>query len=994
MSDSDNTGQEEILQVNTPHTEPGLDSDDNTQNKPKKGFMAKIRKLSSRKITDLGGDAPPDIRQELIGDKPTQELTGDETPTHQSDNTDTPKDLGDKALDKQVTDNKAAERKDQLKALGLDDEIKHSKPDKIKQKNESFRKSGLGQAADRLGRNMKTVSGGAEGMTEAALLELALYNLLMLLFELLFGTKKAITKVPDGVNWIRANHNRAHLHSGALRKYAKEDHGKALKDADGLKKDIEALKEERKELKEEKKKFEAMGPGDEREKGLLEVDEKLKENKEKLTEKQDKYDSAISKMAKAERIFKKHGDAEKDEKWQKAMAEYQEVLPKLKEANEKYKADKQTVKDTPFLQRDAKRAELKLDQQKVELDKLKEKELGLYTTIEKLEKKIGKTSAELAEMKKAADANHADELNAPNKGRDKQDKIAEVEKLAGQKIDAMNKAETLNNNKTSLEKDLKEIKELRNDLKKIPDDLKSPEEKAQKIELDKKLAETKGKLINLNGKQASLEQAQETAKTKLKDFQGNVDTLKAKLGEVKYEARLEKLENKLGTANVNVDNYAQVGTDLKVRKGTLETKIAEHANLEADNPKNTPERLEKLQRQLGRVNNQIAKHEGEGKGQIIQNEEKVKGIQSQIAEISAQINPNPEANRAGNTASNNQIPLAEITNPSPNVTPQNTQPLLEVTTGPQSDLTQTPPPRPTNTPPNPEPQQQQNTTTQNDLFSTTSENIPKPLERVNVNPEANKPIIQQAELIDATMIERPPNVEPQPSVTNTNVPETPIGTTQTDQVLPQPEVMPEPESQPLQIQMPKPKTGKDKSKPSLHGPTPTIDRYKAYDSILAGLDRIGDLKSASNEQIMDTFRFMMDEGAKIQTKDNIDAQMEKNTAYRPSMLKSPDENQRMIGYYALITQAYLTTNNKEFSALSVGEKDLLKDIAKNVAQDGSVLKNMTDVKIESAIQRVADNTQQANKRPALTSETFVEPPPRDNSSTTTIKTGSGGGGRK
>ena len=53
-----------------------------------------------------------------------------------------------------------------------------------------------------------------------------------LLFELLFGAKKGISKLPDGVKWLNANRKREHLYSGAMRRYAKEDHGKALKDAD------------------------------------------------------------------------------------------------------------------------------------------------------------------------------------------------------------------------------------------------------------------------------------------------------------------------------------------------------------------------------------------------------------------------------------------------------------------------------------------------------------------------------------------------------------------------------------------------------------------------------------------------------------------------------------------------------------------------------------------------------------------------------------------
>src|SRR5690606_6012611 len=142
------------------------------------------------------------------------------------------------------------------KQFGLDEEAKHDLYNKVERLNDKYKSSGFGQSVDRLGKNMKTVGQGAEAMTEAALLETALYNMLMLLFELLFGAKKGVKKLPEGSKWLNANRKRQHLNSSALRRYAKEDHGKALKEADGLKKEIDDLKKERADLKAERKELE------------------------------------------------------------------------------------------------------------------------------------------------------------------------------------------------------------------------------------------------------------------------------------------------------------------------------------------------------------------------------------------------------------------------------------------------------------------------------------------------------------------------------------------------------------------------------------------------------------------------------------------------------------------------------------------------------------------------------------------------------------------
>lgn len=669
MSDNSDNNVEPIVTLEDPTSE-----EDNTPKKPKKGKMAKLKdKLKDRgsRKSLSGGDIDALASNDEVSAKKLETLN--------SPSGEPPEETKKKDTEKTVTDQKAFERNEQLKRdLGIDEQQKHNFYQKIEKANDKYKSSGFGKSVDRLGKNMKTVGQGAEAMTEAALLETALYNMLMLLFELLFGAKKGVKKLPEGAKWLNANRKREHLYSGALRKYAKEDHGKALKEADGLKKEIEDLKKEREDLKDEKaklaQKYEGKEIKDYSPEDLdraEEINKRLKENKADLGEKQGKYDDAMLKMAKAENTFKKHGDASKNEKWQKAMNEYKELLPKLQEARDKYKADKKIVDETPLLQRDAKRAELKLDEQKAGLTNLKKKEYALYDQIKGLEKKIGKTSAELEEMQKAANKDHSPGMD---KGRDRAQKIAEVEDLASQKVESMKKGEGLENAKEALLKDQKEIKEAQAELKKILDKDKTPEEKAQKAALDKKAAEVKGKLTNLDGKKVTLDNAVNKAQAKKDAFEKLTQEQKDKKLR-KDPDSLTKIETKLAAAQENQKVYQKTGTDLEERKKKLAEKEAvlgdkiktmpEGSDAEKKSKQEAIEKHEQVKGKLNRVTKQLDAYNAESSGQIAQNKQATDNLDSKISGINQQLNkmfpPKPEANVA-NTA---DTPIISVEIPTP-----------------------------------------------------------------------------------------------------------------------------------------------------------------------------------------------------------------------------------------------------------------------------------------------------------------------------------------
>ncbi len=736
MSDSDNT-DEPLLEVNNGVTPDAEDK----PNKPKKGKGAKLKDKFKRSQRLSAGDISAIAPDDATAAKHLEELKK-------------------KDIEKSVTDQKAFERKELVKQFGLDEEAKHGLYNKVERLNDKYKSSGFGQSVDRLGKNMKTVGQGAEAMTEAALLETALYNMLMLLFELLFGAKKGVKKLPEGAKWLNANRKRQHLYSGALRRYAKEDHGKALKEADGLKKEIDDLKKERADLKAEKKELEEKNKTPPVSDAVLkrygEIDERLKANKAEIGEKQGKYDAAMLRMAKAENTFKQHGDATKNEQWQKAMTEYKELLPKLSEASEKYKADKKIVENTPLLQQDAKRAELKLDKQKEDLGALKKKESALYDQMKDLEKSIGKTSAELAEMKKASDKDHKDGMT---KGRDRADKIAQVEELASQKIDSMKKGEGLVNTKEALQKEQKGIKEAQAELKKIPDKDKTPEEKSQKAALDKRAAEIKGKLTNLDGKAKTLDNAVNKAQAKMDNF--TMLTQEQKDKKLQKDPNLEtKLKDKLQNAKDNQAAYQKQGTDLTARKEQLNTKLEAYPNLPDGDKKKTPERLEKLQNNLARVTRQLDKYNAESSGQIAQNKQATDNIQGNIVNLSKQLDsvkpPKPTAD----------TPLVSVTNPGPNVTPTTPvpdQPRQRAQSAPVTNSN----PNPTVTPVPQQPPQQPTGTAP--IFSAHVEPPTKPKDLPTPPPQ------QQAQNIFTTNAV-PSQVQPKPKKPP---PPTPIGAVKT-----------------------------------------------------------------------------------------------------------------------------------------------------------------------------------------------------------------------
>lgn len=885
--------------------------DGNEAKKPKKGKGAKLKdkfKRSQRlSAGDIGSIAPDDATSAKKLEK-LSKLSGTD-----------PEDMKKKDLEKSVTNQKAFDRKEQLKAAGIDEEAKHSFYDKVKQANDKYKKSGFGESVDRLGRNMKTVGQGAEAMTEAALLETALYNMLMLLFELLFGAKKGVKKLPEGAKWLNANRKRQHLYSGALRRYAKEDHGKALKEADGLKKEIDDLKKERADLKAEKKELEEKNKTPPISDAALErygqIDERLKANKSEIAENQGKYDSAMLKMAKAENTFKQHGDATKNEKWQKAMEEYKEILPKLKEASEKYKADKKIVDETPLLQRDAKRAELKLDQQKVGLEALKQKELDLYNRIEKIEKSIGKTSAELAEMQKAANKDHPEGIA---KARKIDEILQKNEDLASKIIDSKAKSEAQENNKIALLKEQKEIKELRDELKKIPDTKKTPEEKAQKAALDKRAAEIKGKLINLDGKNQALDSAVKKANDKLVAFKKLEPEQLVKKQQKDPTFTEEKFTKKLDKAKENRAEYQKLGTDLIQRKAQLEAKKEDYRKLQDGHEKKTPERAEKLEKKLNRVNGELDKYNAESTGQIKQTEQNTKNLEEDVKknlnEI-AKIQKTPNAN----------TPVVEVTNPNPSPSAQaNVNPSTPIPTGEPPVQRQRAQSAPVNSGTQP-------------VFSTTA----VPQQSVPVTNPIPNPTVTPV-----------PQQQPQQAVPESKPKDLPTPPRQQAQA--QPIFATSAQSSDARPQTPEPRA--KKAQPPV--PKPTLASVKNLDELVKKYKKMD--HPVPRDDLMSRFKELMTDGAHMSQQFSMSDFLKNNPSFSLSNsvnINSPERKLKSLEM--MFGKAYLDhlrSTDTNIRTLSPAQAEQVKKIALAVANNPettSLLKASAEQRVNAQVQALA-----------------------------------------
>jgi hypothetical protein len=470
--------------------------------------------------------------------------------------------------EKKIQEDLALQRKAMLEAKGLD-EKEQGRLARLKNLSKRYNESDFGKAAKNLGDSMMKPS----KMDEADLLEAALYNLLLMLLALLMG----------GIGAGKSLYNRKHLDSDNQRKEAKKEHKEGLEDADLLKKEIGELKEDEKELeeKEEELKGEIKKLENDEDNSvanlpkytklneeLTEVQDKLKSTREEIKDKEGKYDDAVLKMAKAEKKFEKHGDASKTQEWKDTMTTYLEVRGKLDKAKEDYDKAKAEVDALPlknFIERGQKRKEVKLEEKENAYRALEQQEIDLYRKIEKLEKGIGKDSAELQQMRNER-KDHNDKIDGPNGALEIAGKLETIEELDIKLKEAKEKEEDLVKKKEDLESEKVELAEKLKD----PDGKLTP---AEKLNLSEEIKKKDAELVRLNG-DPELKAALDQEKVQLEDDTKRINALSP--GEKDSDANKKKLaenKNKLIEIEAKLD-----GPEVK---GMIKVNQEEQASLTA-----------------------------------------------------------------------------------------------------------------------------------------------------------------------------------------------------------------------------------------------------------------------------------------------------------------------------------------------------------------------------------------------------------------------------
>jgi hypothetical protein len=272
-----------------------------------------------------------------------------------------------KPADKKAEDNKAAlTMREFIKAVERSDDLRARAGAQWSRLQKSDFGKALGEAGDRLNKNVKGFSG--HHMGEAELLEAALFNMLLLLFEILFGAGKV---AKAGIKEVYKQVNRNHLSSQDLRRLSVKDHKSALEEAKKYKYD----------------------PA----------------NKDKL-------DAALLKMAQAEATHKKHGSKASEAEYNKLKKDYDGVNKSLIDARKKYvaaKAEHELMSFSDRFKDPTKGQEVnRLEEQVRELEV---SELNAYLKIKELDTKTDKISPELKAMKADRKAAGFDDtvMNAP-----------------------------------------------------------------------------------------------------------------------------------------------------------------------------------------------------------------------------------------------------------------------------------------------------------------------------------------------------------------------------------------------------------------------------------------------------------------------------------------------------------------------------------------------------------------------------------------------------
>jgi hypothetical protein len=272
-----------------------------------------------------------------------------------------------KPADKKAEDNKAAlTMREFIKAVERSDDLRARAGAQWSRLQKSDFGKALGEAGDRLNKNVKGFSG--HHMGEAELLEAALFNMLLLLFEILFGAGKV---AKAGIKEVYKQVNRNHLSSQDLRKLSVKDHKSALEEAKKYKYD----------------------PA----------------NKDKL-------DAALLKMAQAEATHEKHGSKASEAEYNKLKKDYDGVNKSLIDARKKYVAAKTEHELMSFSDRfkDPTKGQ-EVNRLEEQVRELEVSELNAYLKIKELDTKTDKISPELEAMKADREAAGFDDtvMNAP-----------------------------------------------------------------------------------------------------------------------------------------------------------------------------------------------------------------------------------------------------------------------------------------------------------------------------------------------------------------------------------------------------------------------------------------------------------------------------------------------------------------------------------------------------------------------------------------------------
>lgn len=380
----------------------------NIENAKKSVEIAKLdlerKKQVYEKAKKDGGITPNEEQSEKI-EKAQQELTAAETALAgaNADQSQAEQAADDVLNPKEVVKKQEAEKTLKNMKDFVDTEVKKAKlPTRLNASFQKFQKSDFGKYLSEVDKRLKGAK-TPQSMKEEDLLEAAIINMLLLLFELLFGLGK-------GASAIYKHFNRDHLNSKEFRAMAKEDHAAALKEADKYKED-----------------------GEEPDLG--------------------KYNESLLKMAQAEATYAKYGRDEDNEKYDGLKTAYDHKKDELNKATKKRDEAKKAYDKAPFLKNSKEKAEY--EKLKKEVRELEAQELVIYNKIKELNTKEGKHSTELEKMIAARNVNHQAEMDG---AVEKYKGVQRYSEIESDKKQNRQDAASLEEQREDLQKDLNKCK--------------------------------------------------------------------------------------------------------------------------------------------------------------------------------------------------------------------------------------------------------------------------------------------------------------------------------------------------------------------------------------------------------------------------------------------------------------------------------------------------------------------------------------------------------